>query len=145
MRFPPVPVWKLRESITATARQCRGETHYAYLSEDCILTGPIPRRVNCFMFTYEIFRRCGIFLPKPLPHQQNFGEPTEPALRRAGDLVFTDGRGFGHVGIVTEGDRDTVLHACWLRKTVVEDPFNEFIARTGSLRCVTDILFVPGC
>lgn len=104
--------------------------------------GEAPGTVDCSSFVKWVYGECGLDLPRRTIQQVMVGKRVSNGRYRAGDLVFTAGRRswydddpetgarirVGHVGIVT-GDR-SVVHAMNSGRGVVEDPFEEFFARS---------------
>lgn len=69
-----------------------------------------PRRFDCSGFTSYVFKEFGYQLARRASHQVHNGKRVERGNLKAGDLVFFggrgNGRGIGHVGIITKVDEN---------------------------------------
>jgi len=104
------------------------------------LIGDAPGTVDCSLFVKWVYGQSGIEIPRRTI-QQVMDKRWVPVKREAfavGDLVYTSGwhdwydvnpaQGVGHVGIVTGSG--TIIHAVNRGRGVVEDPGDEFFARS---------------
>lgn len=83
--------------------------------------------IDCSGLVHLAWRRLGVRLPRDASDQQAVTEPVPLGEERPGDLYFfaRPGRGVHHVGHVAappDGDRRQMVHACYHRRLVVEEP-----------------------
>ena len=121
--------------ILEVTREWVGKAVYTLQAEEC----QPPDSLNCFLLVAWAFGEARIQAPRTLRAQLYWGQCCPPSYTKPGCLIFTSGRnvvsdfvdakrarhGVGHVGIISEGE--TVLHVCWRRATVVEDPLEQFL------------------
>lgn len=134
----------IEELVVNTARELVGKARYVYRHEEC----EPPYEVSCSVLVQWAFMQCKVDMP-PMSSQLlrdllYLGEPADACDLRKGHLVFTAGRrdecrdsdrailGVGHVGIST-GDQ-TVVHASFTKRTVVEEPTALFLGGVRRFR-----------
>lgn len=83
--------------------------------------------IDCSGLVHLAWRRFGVVLPRDADDQAQATTPVPLGAERPGDLYFfaRPGRKIHHIGIVTAtprpGDDRRMLHACYLRRRVLEE------------------------
>ncbi|MFI7645389.1 NlpC/P60 family protein [Micromonospora sp. NPDC049460] len=83
--------------------------------------------IDCSGLVHLAWRRLGVLLPRDADDQAAATTPVPLGTERPGDLYFfaRPGRKIHHIGIVTAdprpGDDRRMLHACYLRRRVLEE------------------------
>ncbi|MFV2110791.1 NlpC/P60 family protein [Micromonospora sp. LOL_025] len=83
--------------------------------------------IDCSGLVHLAWRRLGVLLPRDASDQATVTTPVPLGAERPGDLYFfaRPGRRIHHIGIVTAeprpGDDRRMLHACYLRRRVLEE------------------------
>jgi cell wall-associated NlpC family hydrolase len=86
--------------------------------------------VDCSGLCQRAYREgLGVLLPRHSLDQLAATLRFESSPRRSGDLVFvwSEREGPCHVGILSCGERTSVIHASLSRRHVVEDPWDRFV------------------
>ncbi|MCZ7379479.1 C40 family peptidase [Micromonospora sp. WMMC250] len=84
--------------------------------------------IDCSGLVHLAWRRLGVLLPRDADDQAAATTPLTLGAERPGDLYFfaRPGRKIHHIGIVTappgDGDERRMLHACYRRRRVIEEP-----------------------
>ncbi|MET8359610.1 NlpC/P60 family protein [Micromonospora sp. NPDC005171] len=84
--------------------------------------------IDCSGLVHLAWRRFGVLLPRDADDQAVATTPLPLGAERPGDLYFfaRPGRKIHHIGIVTatpgEGGERRMLHACYRRRRVIEEP-----------------------
>ncbi|WFE52764.1 MULTISPECIES: NlpC/P60 family protein [unclassified Micromonospora] len=84
--------------------------------------------IDCSGLVHLAWRRLGVLLPRDADDQAAATTPLTLGAERPGDLYFfaRPGRKIHHIGIVTappgDGSERRMLHACYRRRRVVEEP-----------------------
>lgn len=80
--------------------------------------------IDCSGLVHLAWRRFGVRLPRDASEQARATEPVPPGAERPGDLYFFayPGRPVHHVGFVSDHGPGHMLHACYQRRLVVEEP-----------------------
>ncbi|MFF5198379.1 NlpC/P60 family protein [Micromonospora parva] len=93
--------------------------------------------IDCSGLVHLAWRRFGVLLPRDADDQAAATTPVPLGAERPGDLYFfaRPGRKIHHIGIVTatpgDGGQRRMLHACYRRRRVIEEPLPE--DRTATL------------
>jgi cell wall-associated NlpC family hydrolase len=88
--------------------------------------------IDCSGLVHLAWRRFGVPLPRDASDQASATEPLPPGTEQPGDLYFfaRAGRPAHHVGIVSDRGPGHMLHACYERRLVVEEPLTPERAAT---------------
>ncbi|MBI3627065.1 C40 family peptidase [Candidatus Uhrbacteria bacterium] len=91
-----------------------------------------PECYNCLSLICSVLKQVGIHVEQRLEHLSAVGTEVPLTQLRGGDILFTSGlrnwyNGLGHVGLAASPN--TVIHACYREKRVVEVPLERFIGR----------------
>ncbi|BCB88912.1 peptidase P60 [Phytohabitans suffuscus] len=80
--------------------------------------------IDCSGLVHLAWRRLGVRLPRDAGDQARATEPVPPGTEQPGDLYFfaRPGRPVHHVGFVSDRGPGHLLHACYQRRLVVEEP-----------------------
>jgi gamma-D-glutamyl-L-lysine dipeptidyl-peptidase len=90
--------------------------------------GVSPAGIDCSGLVQVAWRRFGVRLPRDADDQAAATHPLPLGSERPGDLYLfaRPGRRIHHIGIVSAepgpGDDRHMLHACYVRRRVVEEP-----------------------
>lgn len=119
---------KVEVNIEEIARSVVGKARYLFHADISMAPGI----VRCSTFTSWAFGILGIELGARSVQQWEGGNMVNVSEAKAGDLIFSAGHknyfikgpqrnGIGHVGLVTS--QNTVIHASWAERTVIETEF----------------------
>ncbi|GFJ88204.1 C40 family peptidase [Phytohabitans rumicis] len=82
--------------------------------------------IDCSGLVHLAWRRFGVRLPRDADDQARATTPLALGEERPGDLYFfaRPGRGVHHIGFVSAypGARRQMLHACYTRRRVIDEP-----------------------
>ncbi|MDQ7909647.1 C40 family peptidase [Phytohabitans sp. ZYX-F-186] len=80
--------------------------------------------IDCSGLVHLAWRRFGVSLPRDADDQACATQPVPPGAERPGDLYFfaRPGRPVHHVGLVSDRGPGHMLHACYQRRIVIEEP-----------------------
>lgn len=128
---------KQRRAVINRARHYVGQVSYRFRAEDCHW----PKSTNCYLFLHHVMSECGLAVADTLAGLEAGGEGLQPHedYAEGGDIVFTNGLGHGHCGLLT--GEETVIHASFAAGTVVEQLYRDFFRVAGRLRGFRRVIF----
>lgn len=112
----PLPSSATAAQVLAQARRLLGAVY--------VWGGMSGHGIDCSGLVHLAWRRFGVRLPRDASDQMNATEPVPPGAAAPGDLYFFahPGRPAHHVGFVSDRGPNHLLHACYRRRHVVEEP-----------------------